>query len=77
MPLSPQKVLRKGDLVTERDLDRGLKGRSRPRLRTLVGKVWSALECWFSALLRPDIFRAVVLLSVPYIRRSLDGHSPD
>ena len=25
MPLSPQKVLRKGDLVTERDLDRGLK----------------------------------------------------
>ena len=24
-PLSPQKVLRKGDLVTERDLDRGLK----------------------------------------------------
>jgi hypothetical protein len=27
--------------------------------------------------LRPDIFHAVVLLSVPYIRRSLDGHSPD
>ena len=25
MPLSPQKVLRKGDLVIERDLDRGLK----------------------------------------------------
>jgi pimeloyl-ACP methyl ester carboxylesterase len=36
----------------------------------IVGHDWGAAVAWFSALLRPDIFRAVVLLSVPYLRRS-------
>jgi pimeloyl-ACP methyl ester carboxylesterase len=36
----------------------------------IVGHDWGAAVAWVSALLRPDIIRAVVLLSVPYIRRS-------
>jgi pimeloyl-ACP methyl ester carboxylesterase len=36
----------------------------------IVGHDWGSAVAWFCALLRPDIFRAVVLLSVPYIRRS-------
>ncbi len=36
----------------------------------IVGHDWGSGVAWFCALLRPDIFRAVVLLSVPYIRRS-------
>jgi pimeloyl-ACP methyl ester carboxylesterase len=36
----------------------------------IVGNDWGSAVAWFCALLRPDIFRAVVLLSVPYIRRS-------
>src|SRR5258708_11176874 len=36
----------------------------------IVGHDWGSAVAWFSALLRPDIFRAVVLPSVPYIRRS-------
>jgi pimeloyl-ACP methyl ester carboxylesterase len=37
---------------------------------TIVGHDWGAPVAWHCALLRPDIFQAVVLLSVPYIRRS-------
>ena len=36
----------------------------------IVGHDWGSAVAWFCALLRPDMFRAVVLLSVPYIRRS-------
>lgn len=32
----------------------------------IVGHDWGALVAWHCALLRPDIFRAVALLSVPY-----------
>jgi pimeloyl-ACP methyl ester carboxylesterase len=37
---------------------------------TIVGHDWGASVAWHCALLRPDIFRAVALLSVPYLRRS-------
>jgi pimeloyl-ACP methyl ester carboxylesterase len=36
----------------------------------IVGHDWGSAVTWVSALLRPDIFRAVVLLSVPYLQRS-------
>jgi pimeloyl-ACP methyl ester carboxylesterase len=36
----------------------------------IVGHDWGSPVAWFCALLRPDIFRAVVLLSVPYLQRS-------
>ncbi|HEX5081010.1 MAG TPA: alpha/beta hydrolase, partial [Blastocatellia bacterium] len=32
----------------------------------IVGHDWGAVAAWHCALLRPDIFRAVALLSVPY-----------
>jgi len=32
----------------------------------IVGHDWGAVAAWHSALLRPDVFRAVVGLSVPY-----------
>jgi len=32
----------------------------------IVGHDWGAPAAWNSALLRPDVFRAVVGLSVPY-----------
>jgi pimeloyl-ACP methyl ester carboxylesterase len=35
----------------------------------IVGHDWGALVAWFCGLLRPDIFRAVGLLSVPYLPR--------
>ena len=35
----------------------------------IVGHDWGATVTWHCALLRPDIFRAVVLMSVPYRRR--------
>ena len=34
----------------------------------IVGHDWGAPVAWNSALLRPDIFRAIGLLSVPYSR---------
>ena len=37
---------------------------------TIVGHDWGAAVAWHCALLRPDIFRAVALLSVPYQRRT-------
>ena len=33
----------------------------------VVGHDWGALAAWYSALIRPDVFRAVVAMSVPYI----------
>jgi epoxide hydrolase A/B len=33
----------------------------------IVGHDWGAPVAWHSALLRPDLFRAIALLSVPYI----------
>ena len=35
----------------------------------IAGHDWGAPVAWHCALLRPDIFRAVVLLSVPYLPR--------
>ena len=35
----------------------------------IVGHDWGAPVAWNSALLRPDIFRAIALLSVPYLPR--------
>jgi pimeloyl-ACP methyl ester carboxylesterase len=36
----------------------------------IAGHDWGAPVAWYCALLRPDIFRAVALLSVPYLPRS-------
>jgi pimeloyl-ACP methyl ester carboxylesterase len=36
----------------------------------IVGHDWGAAVAWHSALLRPDLFSALVLLSVPYLQRS-------
>ncbi|MGA9740993.1 alpha/beta fold hydrolase, partial [Candidatus Binatus sp.] len=36
----------------------------------IVGHDWGAPVAWNSALLRPDIFRAIALLSVPYLPRT-------
>ena len=32
----------------------------------VVGHDWGGPVAWYSALMRPDIFRAVAVLSVPY-----------
>jgi pimeloyl-ACP methyl ester carboxylesterase len=37
------------------------------RQAVVVGHDWGALAAWYSALMRPDVFRAVVALSVPYV----------
>jgi epoxide hydrolase A/B len=37
------------------------------RHAVVVGHDWGALVAWFAALMRPDVFRAVAALSVPYI----------
>jgi pimeloyl-ACP methyl ester carboxylesterase len=39
------------------------------RSAAIVGHDWGAPVAWYSAQLRPDLFRAVGLLSVPYIPR--------
>jgi len=39
------------------------------RSAAIVGHDWGAPIAWYSAQLRPDLFRAVGLLSVPYIPR--------
>lgn len=51
-----------GDIV---GLVNGLKERS----AVIIGHDWGAPVAWYSALLRPDLFRAVGLLSVPYLPR--------
>ncbi len=33
----------------------------------VVGHDWGAMVAWYSALMRPDVFRAVAALSVPYV----------
>jgi pimeloyl-ACP methyl ester carboxylesterase len=43
---------------------------------TIVGHDWGAPVAWHCALLRPDIFRAVGLLSVPYLPRSSNDIRP-
>src|SRR4051794_22348467 len=42
----------------------------------IVGHDWGAPVAWTSALLRPDLFRGVVLLSVPYLAKSWGGAPP-
>jgi pimeloyl-ACP methyl ester carboxylesterase len=36
----------------------------------IAGHDWGALVAWHAALLRPDRFRAVIALSLPYLQRS-------
>jgi pimeloyl-ACP methyl ester carboxylesterase len=36
----------------------------------IAGHDWGAVVAWHAALLRPDRFRAVIALSVPYLQRS-------
>jgi pimeloyl-ACP methyl ester carboxylesterase len=42
----------------------------------IAGHDWGAPVAWFGALLRPDLFRAVGLLSVPYLMRSWTDPRP-
>jgi pimeloyl-ACP methyl ester carboxylesterase len=42
----------------------------------IVGHDWGAPVAWHSALLRPDIFYAAALLSVPYMPRTWDTVKP-
>lgn len=42
----------------------------------VVGHDWGAPVAWHCALLRPDLFRAIVLLSVPYVARSWNDPRP-
>jgi len=51
-----------GDIV-------GLVNALQVRSAAIVGHDWGAPVAWYSAQLRPDLFRAVGLLSVPYIPR--------
>ena len=47
----------------------GLVGALGEKTAVIVGHDWGAPVAWHAALLRPDIFRAVVGLSVPFIPR--------
>ncbi len=51
-----------GDLV-------GLMHTLGERTAALVGHDWGAIVAWHAALLRPDIFRSVACLSVPFLPR--------
>ena len=42
----------------------------------IVGHDWGALVGWHAALLRPDRFRAVIGLSVPFLSRSVAFFDP-
>jgi pimeloyl-ACP methyl ester carboxylesterase len=42
----------------------------------IAGHDWGAPVAWFGALLRPDLFRAVGLFSVPYLMRSWTDPRP-
>ncbi|MTJ06121.1 alpha/beta fold hydrolase [Anabaena sp. UHCC 0204] len=42
----------------------------------IVGHDWGAVVAWYCALLRPDIFRSLTLLSVPYKPRTWDNIKP-
>ena len=52
-----------GDMV-------GLVGALNERTAVIAGHDWGAPVAWHSALLRPDLFRGVIGLSVPYRPRS-------
>jgi pimeloyl-ACP methyl ester carboxylesterase len=43
---------------------------------TIVGHDWGAPVAWHCGLLRPDLFRAVGLLSVPYLTRPWEDSRP-
>jgi pimeloyl-ACP methyl ester carboxylesterase len=62
-PVSEYSVFRLvGDIV-------GLVNALGERSAVIVGHDWGAPVAWYSAQLRPDLFRAVALLSVPYLPR--------
>ncbi len=42
----------------------------------LVGHDWGAPVAWTSALLRPDLFRGLALMSVPYLAKLWGGPKP-
>ena len=42
----------------------------------IAGHDWGAVVAWYCALLRPDMFQALTLLSVPYIRRAWTDRRP-
>lgn len=42
----------------------------------IVGHDWGAQVAWYCSLLRPDIFRAVAMLSVPYRQRTWKSPRP-
>lgn len=42
----------------------------------IVGHDWGAPVAWHCALLRPDIFHAIALLSVPYLQRAWTATRP-
>jgi pimeloyl-ACP methyl ester carboxylesterase len=42
----------------------------------IVGHDWGAPVAWHCALLRPDLFHAVALLSVPYLQRAWEDIRP-
>jgi pimeloyl-ACP methyl ester carboxylesterase len=46
------------------------------RQAVVVGHDWGAPVAWHCGLLRPDVFRAVGLLSVPYLQRSWGDPRP-
>jgi pimeloyl-ACP methyl ester carboxylesterase len=46
------------------------------RQAAIIGHDWGSAVAWTTALLRPDIFRAVGLLSVPYLARIWNGPRP-
>ena len=60
-----------GDIV-------GLVDALRETEAVIVGHDFGSRVAWTCALLRPDIFRAVVLMSNPYLSCAIvDGNSPD
>ncbi|MBV8653549.1 MAG: alpha/beta hydrolase, partial [Alphaproteobacteria bacterium] len=42
----------------------------------IAGHDWGSPVAWYCALLRPDMFRRVILLSVPYLQRSWNDVRP-
>jgi pimeloyl-ACP methyl ester carboxylesterase len=46
------------------------------RQAAVIGHDWGAAVAWTCALLRPDIFKAVALLSVPYLADLWGGPAP-
>ena len=42
----------------------------------IVGHDWGSVVAWYCALLRPELFRRLVLLSVPYLQRNWNDPRP-